>query len=100
QVEHNTAKELIAKIETMTPDDEEFRATVKVLGEYVKHHVKEEENELFPAMRKAKVDLKELGAQLGERTSGLMEELGIAPTETPAQPRQRAAAGRAARRTT
>ncbi|HLS79858.1 MAG TPA: hemerythrin domain-containing protein [Steroidobacter sp.] len=95
QVEHNTAKELIAKIETMTPDDEEFRATVKVLGEYVKHHVKEEENELFPAMRKAKVDLKELGAQLGERKFGLMEELGIAPTETPAQPRKRAAAGRA-----
>ena len=77
QVEHNSAKELIARIEGMTPDDETFKATVKVLGEYVQHHVKEEENEMFPALKKAKLDLKELGSQLQERKLALMEQLGI-----------------------
>lgn len=72
-VEHQSAKDLIAKIEGMTPDDEVFEATVKVLSEYVKHHVKEEENELFPALKKAEVDLKEMGARLAERKFALME---------------------------
>jgi len=76
-VEHGSAKELIAKIEAMSSDDEEFKATVKVLGEYVKHHVKEEEGELFPQMKKAKVDLQELGSNLMERKATLMEELGL-----------------------
>ena len=42
EVEHGSAKELIAKIEGMAADDEHFKATVTVLGEYIKHHVKEE----------------------------------------------------------
>jgi hemerythrin-like domain-containing protein len=85
QVEHNSAKELIARIEGMTPDDETFKATVKVLGEYVQHHVKEEENEMFPALKKADLDLKELGSQLQERKLALMEQLGIEEEEAPAQ---------------
>jgi len=76
-VEHGSAKELISKIEAMSSDDEEFKATVKVLGEYVRHHVKEEEGELFPEMKKAKVDLQELGSNLMERKTTLMEELGL-----------------------
>lgn len=92
EVEHTSAKELIAKIEGMTPDDETFKATVKVLGEYVKHHVKEEENELFPAMKKAKVDLKEMGAQLAERKFSLMEEMGIEAEEPPAPARKKSSA--------
>ena len=66
-VEHASAKDLIAKIEAMTPEDEEFEATVKVLGEYVKHHVKEEENEMFPALKKTELDLKAMGEQLAQR---------------------------------
>jgi hemerythrin-like domain-containing protein len=89
QVEHNSAKDLIAKIEGMTPDDETFKATVKVLGEYVKHHVKEEENEMFPTLKKADLDLKELGSQLQERKLALMEQLGIEEEETPAQKKSR-----------
>jgi hemerythrin superfamily protein len=76
-VEHQSAKDLIAKIEGMTPEDESFKATVKVLGEYIKHHVKEEENELFPAVKKADLDLKDMGAQLFERKMQLMQEMGI-----------------------
>ena len=95
EVEHGSAKELIAKIEGMSSDDEHFKATVKVLGEYIKHHVKEEENELFPQLKKTELDLKELGGQLSERKYALMEQMGI-QEEEPAQPRKRAS-GRSAR---
>ncbi len=92
-VEHQSAKELIAKIDDMTPEDENFKATVKVLGEYIKHHVKEEENELFPKLKKTDVDLKEMGAQLQDRKMQLMQELGIEmemEEEMPSAPRKRA----------
>jgi hemerythrin superfamily protein len=95
EVEHTSAKELIAKIEAMTPDDESFKATVKVLGEYVKHHVKEEESEMFPALRKADLDLKELGAQLADRKYALMEQMGIEDEPPPAPARKRSTGSRA-----
>jgi hemerythrin superfamily protein len=77
EVEHASAKELIAKIEEMQEQDEAYNATVKVLSEYIKHHVKEEEGQLFPALKKSELDLKELGAQLFERKQELMTELGV-----------------------
>ena len=92
EVEHGSAKELIAKIEDMSSDDEHFKATVTVLGEYIKHHVKEEENELFPQLKKTDLDLKELGGRLAQRKFALMEQLGIQEAEEPAQPRKRSAA--------
>jgi hemerythrin-like domain-containing protein len=76
EVEHGSIKELIAAIENASPDNDElFDARVKVLGEYVKHHVKEEENELFPKIRKSDMDLDEIGAQLMARKEALMREL-------------------------
>jgi hemerythrin-like domain-containing protein len=72
-VEHASAKELIAQLEAEGPQSELFDAKVKVLGEYVKHHVKEEQGEIFPLARKAKLDLKALGAQLAERKQQLMQ---------------------------
>jgi hemerythrin-like domain-containing protein len=72
-VEHQSAKDLIAQIEGGGPGSELFDAKVKVLGEYIKHHVKEEQNELFPQVRKTKLDLKELGQRLQERKMELME---------------------------
>jgi hemerythrin-like domain-containing protein len=92
-VEHGTAKDLISKIEAMTPEHETYRATVTVLGEYIKHHVKEEENEMFPALRETELDLKELGIQMFERKSALMEELGI-DAEPLDIPRGRSRSGR------
>lgn len=76
EVEHGSIKELVAAIENGSPDDDElFDARVAVLGEYVKHHVKEEENELFPRIRKSDMDLAEIGAQLAARKDELMREL-------------------------
>ena len=71
-VEHQGAKDLMAQIEGEGPDDELFEAKVKVLGEYIKHHVKEEQNELFKEVRKAKgLDLNALGEQLMARKQEL-----------------------------
>ena len=74
-VEHQSAKDLIAQIEG-GGGDEMWEAKVKVLGEYVNHHVKEEQNEMFPQLKKSKLDLKGLGEQLQARKQELMGEGG------------------------
>jgi len=74
QVEHACAKELIAQIQGMGPDDDLYDAKVTVLGEYIDHHVQEEEEEMFPKCRRSEMDLAELAEQLSERKSELMEQ--------------------------
>jgi len=74
-VEHGSAKDLIAQIGAMTADDTLYDAKVKVLGEYIRHHVKEEEGELFPACRKAEMDMAQLGERLEARKTKLMAML-------------------------
>jgi hemerythrin-like domain-containing protein len=64
EVEHDSAKVLIRQLERMKPGDPKFAATFTVLGEYVNHHVKEEESQMFPKARRARVNLKGLGAKL------------------------------------
>jgi len=71
EVEHASAKDLIAQLDGMRPGDALYDAKVTVLGEYVDHHIKEEEKEMFPKMRKAKLDLEELGEQIGARKQQL-----------------------------
>lgn len=71
-VEHATLKSLIAQLEDGEPDDEMYDAKVKVLSEYVKHHVKEEQNEIFPKVKASKLDLLALGEQLVQRKEELM----------------------------
>ncbi len=70
-VEHASLKELMAQVEGKEPDGEMFDAKVKVLSEYVKHHVKEEETEMFPKARKTKLDMKALGAEIVARKEQL-----------------------------
>jgi hypothetical protein len=64
EVEHATAKELIAQILSMRPGDELYDAKVTVLGEYIDHHIKEEREAMFPKVRKSGLDLAELAARL------------------------------------
>ena len=73
-VEHDAAKLLIAEIEAGSgKTDDFFDAKVQVLGEQIDHHVKEEEDELFPKVRKADIDTKSLGEQLAARKQELTE---------------------------
>lgn len=74
QVEHASAKQLMAEIAEMQPDDKLYDAKVIVLGEYVNHHVKEEEGEMFPKLKKSEMDLAGVGQQLMERKEALMSE--------------------------
>lgn len=64
--EHHVAKWVLSELDGLTPDDERFDAKFTVMAESVRHHVKEEEGELFPKLRKsfAKSELDELGAAL------------------------------------
>jgi hemerythrin-like domain-containing protein len=75
EVEHASAKELIAQIQDSSPGEELYDAKVKVLGEYIDHHVKEEENEIFPKAKKAGLDTAALGAEAADRKEELMAEL-------------------------
>jgi len=79
-VEHATAKTMIAEIEAMKPGDEFYDAKVKVLGEYVKHHVKEEEQPggIFSQAKRGDEDLEAMGERLKARKEELMAKLGPA----------------------
>ena len=81
QVEHQSAKDLIAQIEGASEIDETFDAKVKVLGEYVKHHVQEEENEMFPQVQSMQEELDELGQEMTARKVELMAEMGMVDEE-------------------
>jgi hypothetical protein len=66
-VEHASAKDLIAQIMDMEATEDLFDAKVKVLSELIDHHVQEEEGEMFPKAKAAKLDLELLGQQIAER---------------------------------
>jgi len=77
-IEHATAKDLIAQLEGMKVGDQYFDAKMKVLGEYIAHHVKEEETELFPEIKRSDMDLTGLGKKLEARSEQLKAEFGNA----------------------
>jgi iron-sulfur cluster repair protein YtfE (RIC family) len=78
EVEHASAKDLIAQLQEATEVDEKFDAKVKVLGEYIDHHVKEERNELFPKARAAHgLDLVGMRQQLAGRKEELMADMSV-----------------------
>ncbi len=79
--EHHVAKWVLSELEKMTPDDERLDAKMNVLAESVRHHVREEEQELFPKVRKA-LSTEEL-SQLGRVLAGLK-------TASPTHPHPRA----------
>jgi len=73
-VEHGGVKDLIAQLEGVEPDGEMYDARVKVLSEYVKHHVKEEQAEMFAKAKGTSLDMVELGARMAARKATLMAQ--------------------------
>lgn len=76
-VEHASAKDLIQQLQSMSPSDALYDAKVTVLGEYVDHHVQEEEGELFKKAKKAKMDMEKLGKKLGARKRAILREMQL-----------------------
>ncbi|WP_321799048.1 hemerythrin domain-containing protein [Caballeronia sp. J97] len=70
-VEHFLVKVLIDKFTTLKAGDKGFDATFKVLSEMVRHHIDEEESDLFPKLRKSGADLNALGFKMIERKERL-----------------------------
>jgi hemerythrin superfamily protein len=75
EVEHATAKYLIQQLLPVNKSDARFFAKVTVLREYIKHHMDEEEKEIFPKVKQSKLDLSALGQQLMERKEALRNQL-------------------------
>ena len=75
--EHHVAKLLMTEISAMTPEDEQYDAKVTVLKENIEHHVKEEEGEMFPLVKKRfdKTRLEQLGDEMEERKETLRGEV-------------------------
>ena len=67
EIEHATFRPLVEYLREMQAGQDQFDAMVKVLSEYVKHHVKEEEREMFPKVEATAADLIEIGRQLADR---------------------------------
>jgi len=86
--EHHVAKVLIAELESMRSSDDHYNAKFTVLAENVRHHIKEEENEVLPKAKTANIDFKELGEVMLQRKQKLLsagfpptaEEAMVAPT--------------------
>lgn len=89
--EHRVAKTIIKALEDLNSADEHYDAKFMVLAENVRHHIKEEEEEMFPEVRKTDLDLKAIGEQLMERKTILTNdegELKEAEEESEVQPYQ------------
>ena len=91
--EHHVAHVLINELKRMTPGDDRYEAKFTVLGENIKHHVKEEEGTMFPEAEKADLDWEELARKAMERKEALMaKESGAAKNgsaKTTRRPRSR-----------
>ena len=101
-VEHNGAKQLIADIEAIGPEDDYYDAKVKVLSEQIKHHVKEEEQPggMFAEARKSDMDLDALGAKMATRKAELeSDEDELEGMPPPGGKKQRSVVGRLLGRT-
>jgi hemerythrin-like domain-containing protein len=71
--EHHVAKLLIAELEDAQGHGDHFDAKFKVLAESVRHHIKEEENEMLPKAKELKMDFDKLGEKMLARKQELLE---------------------------
>lgn len=73
-VEHAGVKELMKQLDGVEPDGQMYDAKVKVLSEYVKHHVKEETNDMFPKVKASSINLQDLGGRMAARRDELLAQ--------------------------
>ena len=78
-VEHSSAKDLISRLSAMRPSAPNYDARVAVLGQTVDHHVKGEEDVMFAAVRRSRIDLIALGDLLEARKTRLLVEYRSIP---------------------
>ena len=71
EVEHESAHALIEQLKSMDAEDDKFTARFTVLCEYVMHHVKEEETQLFPQLERARLDWESLAREISDRRAEL-----------------------------
>ena len=81
EVEHASLKELVSQIEAADEVDDMFDAKVKVLKEYVSHHVKEEHEQIFPGLEGLDEELDELGQEMHARKLELGGDLDMLENE-------------------
>jgi hemerythrin superfamily protein len=75
EIEHDSVKYLIERIQEGEVDEVRLSAMIKVLSEYVSHHVNEEQRKMFPRVKRAELDLEAIGRALMERKLELEGEL-------------------------
>lgn len=71
--EHHVAKVLIAELERMDGKEDHYDAKFIVLSENIRHHIKEEESDMFPKARSTSIDMEELGKKMLHRKNQLMK---------------------------
>lgn len=98
EIEHRSIATLVEYIELLPPGDLKYKASFRVLGDYVQHHVREEETEMFPQLAQAAIDWDTLAAEIAARRAELCDEFGLLCEDTPAPARQRRTAEAGAHR--
>lgn len=78
--EHHVAKVLIAELEDMDGSESHYDAKFTVLAENVRHHIKEEEEDMLPRAQKTEIDFDALGEKMRGRKEELMSE-GVPGTD-------------------
>lgn len=75
EIEHDTVKNLIERVQEGEVDETQLSAMIKVMNEYVNHHVNEEQRRMFPRVKRSEIDLEALGRELLARKTELEAEL-------------------------
>ncbi len=87
EVEHEGIERLVFELETMDVSDEMMNAKMHVLDAYITHHVREEEENIFPKARESGIDMAALAEKMGRRRSKLLQD-GSGPPEHRASSRK------------
>jgi hypothetical protein len=82
EVEHQTLETLILELDRLAPDEDKYAASFRVLGEYTRHHIRDEEARIFEQVLRAKVDWEALLQEMQKRRVDVMEEIGLEPSES------------------